>query len=342
MEATPSRKFHLSLNVAHLDRSVAFYRALLGVPPAKSAPDYAKFELEDPPVVLSLEPQVHAPGGSLNHLGLRLPDSEALVAVQRRLEEAGISTRREEGVECCYARQSKFWVTDPDRNFWEVYLLEDDLAHRGGGSAPSHAPTDPETIPALPVTWEHRLGDPVPERIELEDGAADQVLLQGSFNAELPATDQARLLTEAYRVLRVGRQLRAHGLVADRLLPSLPELPGPAAAVQRVPELGAPLQALTAAGFSGLYLEKLAATANFVHEGIALRELLLVATKAVNSPFDLPQQVVYGGPLAEVVDDAGHVFRRGEPTSVPNAAAEVLRSGAAAAQFTFLAPRSDK
>jgi hypothetical protein len=176
----------------------------------------------------------------------------------------------------------------------------------------------------------------------LEDGAADQVLLQGSFNARLSVSDLSRLLAEAHRVLRVGGPVRAHGLVADRPLTTLPELLGPAAAVQHVPELGAPLQALAAAGFSGLYLEKLAATGNFVHEGIALRELLLVGTKTVSSPFDLSQQVVYGGPLAEVVDDAGHVFRRGEPTSVPNAAAEVLRSGAAAAQFIFLAPRNHK
>ena len=39
-------------------------------------------------------------------------------------------TRREEGVECCYARQTKFWVLDPDRTLWEMYVLEGDIEQR--------------------------------------------------------------------------------------------------------------------------------------------------------------------------------------------------------------------
>ena len=48
--------FHLSLNVADLRRSIAFYRVLFGVEPAKCHDDYAKFDLADPPVVFSLVP----------------------------------------------------------------------------------------------------------------------------------------------------------------------------------------------------------------------------------------------------------------------------------------------
>jgi catechol 2,3-dioxygenase-like lactoylglutathione lyase family enzyme len=129
----PAVRFHLSLNVTNLERSVAFYRILFGKEPAKCRPDYAKFELDDPPVVLSLQPTPTGPGGALNHLGFRMTDSAALVAVQMRLERAGIHTKREEGVECCYARQTKFWVTDPDQTLWEIYTLEEDLDHRGAG-----------------------------------------------------------------------------------------------------------------------------------------------------------------------------------------------------------------
>ena len=89
--------------------------------------------MSDPPVVLSLEPQQHASGGALNHLGFRVPTSAALVEMQHRLEAAGIATNREDGVECCYARQTKFWVKDPDQNLWEVYVLEADTEHRGQG-----------------------------------------------------------------------------------------------------------------------------------------------------------------------------------------------------------------
>ncbi len=129
----PAIRFHLSLNVAELERSVAFYRTLFGREPAKCRPDYAKFELDDPPLVLSLEPTPRGTGGVLNHLGFRMPDSTALVAVQMRLEKAGIHTQRQEGVECCYARQTKFWVTDPDQTLWEIYTLDEDIDHRGAG-----------------------------------------------------------------------------------------------------------------------------------------------------------------------------------------------------------------
>ncbi len=127
---TSRRAFHVSLNVRDLARAVAFYEALFGIAPAKSRPDYAKFEVEDPPLVLSLEPARKVDGSSLNHLGVRMTAPETLVEVQRRLEEHGYATRRENGVACCYAKQTKFWVRDPDGRRWEVYILEEDLDHR--------------------------------------------------------------------------------------------------------------------------------------------------------------------------------------------------------------------
>ncbi len=125
------RAFHVSLNVRDLTRAVAFYEVLFGKAPAKHRPDYAKFEVEDPPLVLSLEPARRVMGTTLNHLGLRMPESEMLVDIQRRLEDRGYSTRCENGVACCYAKQTKFWVRDPDGRRWEVYVLEEDLDHRG-------------------------------------------------------------------------------------------------------------------------------------------------------------------------------------------------------------------
>jgi catechol 2,3-dioxygenase-like lactoylglutathione lyase family enzyme len=135
LSLTPAIRFHLSLNVSHLERAIAFYRTLFGVAPAKCRADYAKFELDDPPLVLSLEPMSRGAGGALNHLGFRMPDSTSLVAMQKRLEMAGIHTKREEGVECCYARQTKFWVTDPDQTLWEIYTLDEDIEHRGAGQS---------------------------------------------------------------------------------------------------------------------------------------------------------------------------------------------------------------
>ena len=63
-------KFHFALNVSDLERSIAFYRILFDVPPAKHYPDYAKFELSQPPLVFSLVPNPPASGGTLSHFGL--------------------------------------------------------------------------------------------------------------------------------------------------------------------------------------------------------------------------------------------------------------------------------
>lgn len=141
LHTTPVVRFHLSLNISNLERSIAFYRILFGMEPKKVRPDYAKFEPDDPPLVLSLEPNGRPGPGTLNHLGIRLPDAPTLVAMQERLERAGISSQREEGVECCYAKQTKFWVTDPDGTLWELYTLEEDIDHRGDGQKREMIPT---------------------------------------------------------------------------------------------------------------------------------------------------------------------------------------------------------
>jgi catechol 2,3-dioxygenase-like lactoylglutathione lyase family enzyme len=132
--ATSVVKFHVSLNVGDLPRSLAFYSALLGTAPVKAYTDYAKYELDEPPVILSLKPHPARVGGPLNHLGLRVRSTEELLAVQKRLEEAGYRVSRQDDVQCCYAHQSKFWITDPDETLWEVYVLHADFPRWGQGS----------------------------------------------------------------------------------------------------------------------------------------------------------------------------------------------------------------
>ena len=53
-------RFHISLNVNNLARSIDFYKILFDMEPAKQRSDYAKFEPNDPPLVLSLEPNGRA------------------------------------------------------------------------------------------------------------------------------------------------------------------------------------------------------------------------------------------------------------------------------------------
>jgi catechol 2,3-dioxygenase-like lactoylglutathione lyase family enzyme len=120
--------------VSDLPQSLAFYQALFGIAPAKAYADYAKFELNEPPLILSLKPHRAGKGGALNHLGMRVRTVEELTEVQRRLEQAGYRPVRQDDVRCCYAHQTKFWVADPDGVLWEIYVLFDDHPSWGEGN----------------------------------------------------------------------------------------------------------------------------------------------------------------------------------------------------------------
>jgi SAM-dependent methyltransferase len=322
-------RFHVGLCTSDLHRAVAFYSVLLGVEPASQQEDRARFELDRPPLVLALYARPQEAGGALNHLGLRLPDSAALVDVQRRLEEHSIATQRQEGVECCYARQTKFWVTDPDRVLWEVYTLHEDIEHSGFDDPPAQVP------PAAQNVWEHRLTDPWPKCLPHADAALDEVRLEGSFNALAAGGGLEALLSEVLRVLRPGGRLAVHGLVSDRPFPGRPHLPGLASLVQRVPVEAEPLAALERAGFTGLFYEKLGDVHCFQVNGVDLREMRLVGWKSAGASWPTVA-VVYKGPFEQVSDEDGTVYHRGETVAIAWRQAERLRQGPAADQFTFL------
>ena len=134
-------KTHLSLNVKDVERSAAWYEAFFGVATHKRRPGYANFDLEMPPLKLALQEHESAAGGALNHLGILVPSTELVNEAKERLEKAGLVTFSEENVNCCYARQDKIWVRDPDGNAWEVYTILDDMAeedhHHDEGAAVS-------------------------------------------------------------------------------------------------------------------------------------------------------------------------------------------------------------
>jgi catechol 2,3-dioxygenase-like lactoylglutathione lyase family enzyme len=342
-------RIHIGLHTANLDRAVRFYRVLFGIEPVRHYADYARFEVAEPPLVLALYPSPQEAGGALNHVGLRLPDSAALVAVQQRLEEAGIATQRQDGVECCYARQTKFWVTDPDRVLWEVYTLHEDIEHSGFDDPPVTAAPVPRHV------WEHRLTDPWPGQssctqssctqvhsgevhsgeVPHADGALDEVRLEGSFNAPFAADRMERLLAEVVRVLRPGGRIAVHGLVGDRPFPGEPKLPGMASLVRHIPVETEPLETLRRAGFGGLFYEKLGDIHCFSVNGVELREMRLLGWKAAGGEWP-SVLVVYKGPFDRVCDDDGTEYPRGETVAVAWRQAERLRLGPAADQFTFL------
>jgi catechol 2,3-dioxygenase-like lactoylglutathione lyase family enzyme len=134
-------RIQLALNVDDLEASIAFYTALLGAEPAKVKPGYANFAVADPALKLVLiENPGH--GGSVNHLGVEVSDTDTVDTEQRRLAALGLSSVDERDTTCCYARQDKFWVDGaPDGEHWEVYTVLEDAAVYGSVSPDDHTMT---------------------------------------------------------------------------------------------------------------------------------------------------------------------------------------------------------
>jgi catechol 2,3-dioxygenase-like lactoylglutathione lyase family enzyme len=122
-------KAHLALNVHSVERSIEFYKKLLGIEPSKVRMGYAKFDVQDPPLNLTLNEHPFTERGALSHLGIQVRNTGDVLATREKWIEAGLLTRDEMQTSCCYALQDKTWVRDPDGNEWEVFVvLEDNLA----------------------------------------------------------------------------------------------------------------------------------------------------------------------------------------------------------------------
>jgi catechol 2,3-dioxygenase-like lactoylglutathione lyase family enzyme len=336
------RKVHVSLNVSELDRSIAFYRVLLGADPAKVRKDYAKFDLAEPPLVLSLAPGRQARGGNLNHAGLRVRTAEELVEIQHRLEAGGFKTRREDGVECCYSRQTKFWIADPDGALWEIYVfhedVDDDLDHHADESAFVQA-AQIETGPAkVPRAWEHHLREPIPSRLPHEDNTLHEIRLEGVINAAPGADNRRGFVADCLRALRPGGSLFVHGLAGDTRSVSAPNLPGPAAAVAHVPSTADVVDELARAGFGDITIELLSPTAYFEVDGNPMREIRVTARKPGHRPAAATHHAIYLGPMTQVIDDYGNVFRRGVVTPLNVHDWQALSKSSAAESFLLLKP----
>ncbi len=121
-------KAHLALNVKDVETSIEFYKKMLGIEPSKVRTGYAKFDVNDPPLNLTLNQVPFAGRGALSHLGIQVASTDDVLAMKALWESRGLTARDEMQTTCCYAVQDKTWVSDPDGNEWEVFVvLEDNL-----------------------------------------------------------------------------------------------------------------------------------------------------------------------------------------------------------------------
>lgn len=112
----PTRtRFHMALNVKDVEQLLPFYRTLLGTDPTLVRDGYAKFELRDPPLHLSLNRVQHNARGH-GRFGIEARTAEFARAAYDRV--AGSVFRQ--GAERVGAAEHTFMVVDPEANRWRV------------------------------------------------------------------------------------------------------------------------------------------------------------------------------------------------------------------------------
>ncbi len=133
---------HIALDTSKLDESITFYKAFLGAEPAKVRDDYAKFELGEPALNLTLNVNPKATNAGINHLGIQVEDTAMVDAAAERLKASGLVTLTEKDTDCCYALQDKVWVADPNGVRWEVFTVKQ------ADTTPVEPRTDPPQLQA--------------------------------------------------------------------------------------------------------------------------------------------------------------------------------------------------
>jgi catechol 2,3-dioxygenase-like lactoylglutathione lyase family enzyme len=125
VEFATETRVHVAINVSSVEGSLAFYKTLFGQEPTKVKPGYAKFEVAMPPVNFTLNenPPTSTKADHLSHMGIQVKNTQAVLDAKQRFIDAQLATFDEENVTCCYAVQDKVWVTDPDGNQWEVFVV---------------------------------------------------------------------------------------------------------------------------------------------------------------------------------------------------------------------------
>ncbi len=124
-------RIHIGLAVTDIERATDFYRRLLDVEPSKVRSDYVKFDSSNPSVNLTLNQinNLERTRNGISHFGIEVKSAASVKEAIRRFGEAGFEIDQiEEDTICCYAIQDKVWLSDPDGNQWEVFVVKDNKA----------------------------------------------------------------------------------------------------------------------------------------------------------------------------------------------------------------------
>jgi len=126
MNAPLFPRMHVSLYVSDLEKSIDFYSSFFATAPVKVRPGYAKYVLESPSLIISFVENAERVQQNFGHLGFQVETVEELNIRFWEARKKKLVSKEETGTNCCYAKQDKFWVSDPDGVQWEVYYFHAD------------------------------------------------------------------------------------------------------------------------------------------------------------------------------------------------------------------------
>ncbi|HEX9815072.1 MAG TPA: methyltransferase domain-containing protein [Myxococcota bacterium] len=175
----------------------------------------------------------------------------------------------------------------------------------------------------------------------IADASVDLVVSNCVLNL-VRESDRHQLMDEIFRVLKVGGRIAISDIVSDEWVPDElkadPELwSGCVSGAFQELEL---LQALEAAGFRGIAIDKWEAKPFAVVGGIEFRSVTLTAYKADVGPSrDANQALIYRGPWKAVEDEGGNRFVRGERTAVSAQYFQALGDTPYRDEFVPICPR---
>ena len=145
MKTNPFPRMHVSIYVSDIQQSVNFYSLFFGTEPVKVKPGYAKYILEKPSLIISFVENKERVIANFGHLGFQVESTEDLNIQLWQAKKNNFVSKEETGTNCCYAKQDKFWVSDPDGVQWEVYYFHADSEFND-----PHDPTDEHSVCCTP------------------------------------------------------------------------------------------------------------------------------------------------------------------------------------------------
>ena len=207
-----------------------------------------------------------------------------------------------------------------------------------------------EYLAANPVTghrdftvlreWETRQRK---EQPLIEDNSVDLVISNCVLNL-VADEEKQQLVSEIFRVLRPGGRVAISDIISDQPIPR---------SMKNNPELWSGcisgafgeaefLQVFTDAGFHAACYDKWDARPWQVVEGIEFRSVTLTAVKPACKPDECSDCfVIYRGPFAEVTDDAGNRYQRGQRVPVNRQTHELLTGHAYKEGFISLSAEAE-